>query len=313
MTPFIIIYLFNWIVFIAIFASLLKKKSMKADSKKDSKFNFRQNFIIAVMLSLLFGLGWGIGLASTTSISNKTLSTLLQVLFILLTGFQGLFIFVMHCVRSEDARKQWKAWASTITCHKVKFTARQSTSAGHSSIAAVNYGYKGTHGRFNKYSMNRSTLQTNTDTLKSIPDSSCSPTVMNSVTDMDKKIFLNPTFDDVCEEKYDLSAASPLSKDTHFNSAEEHMLQDITLNDSNLAIPGQDKAVNNNFNILWVEKDSETDDKSSDHQSPPTLGLTLNSEPPSVSTLSEKEAESSAGSPMEMKQLVDLSHGANGI
>ena len=79
----------------------------------------KQNFIIALVMSILFGLGWGMGLAATSSIRIVAISTTLQAIFIFLTGFQGLWIFLMHCVRSEEARKEWKTWIYVITCcHK---------------------------------------------------------------------------------------------------------------------------------------------------------------------------------------------------
>ena len=65
----------------------------------------------------MFGLGWGIGLLATQDIySNKTvydivtLYDIVAALFILLTTFHGVFIFIMHCLRSEKVRKVWKQW-----------------------------------------------------------------------------------------------------------------------------------------------------------------------------------------------------------
>ena len=62
-------------------------------------------------LSSLFGLGWGIGLLATQDIySNKTVHNMVAALFILLTTFHGVFIFIMHSLRSEKVRKVWKKW-----------------------------------------------------------------------------------------------------------------------------------------------------------------------------------------------------------
>ena len=59
----------------------------------------------------MFGLGWGIGLLATQDIySNKTVHDIIAALFILLTTFHGVFIFIMHCLRSEKVRKVWKKW-----------------------------------------------------------------------------------------------------------------------------------------------------------------------------------------------------------
>ena len=62
-------------------------------------------------LSSLFGLGWGIGLLATQDIySNKTVHDIVAALFILLTTFHGVFIFTMHCLRSEKVKTVWKKW-----------------------------------------------------------------------------------------------------------------------------------------------------------------------------------------------------------
>lgn len=111
----------NWIIFIIIFVSLLRKRhNINTVDKKDMKTRLRQQFIVALTLSLLFGLGWGMGFATTSSITSVPLSATLQAIFILLTGFQGLLIFIMHCVRCEEARDVWKEWLYIITCHKVE-------------------------------------------------------------------------------------------------------------------------------------------------------------------------------------------------
>ena len=109
----------NWIIFILIFVSLLRHR--RNTKKRETKTRFRQQFIIALTLSLLFGLGWGVGFATTSSIESVPLSATLQAIFILLTGFQGLLIFIMYCVRSEDARNVWKKWIYTATCRKYRF------------------------------------------------------------------------------------------------------------------------------------------------------------------------------------------------
>ena len=78
---------------------------------KKNTSNLKQQLIIAMTLSSLFGLGWGIGLLATQDIySNKTVHNMVAALFILLTTFHGVFIFIMHCLRSEKVRKVWKKW-----------------------------------------------------------------------------------------------------------------------------------------------------------------------------------------------------------
>ena len=109
--PFLIIYLFNWVMFFIIVVSLLQKHFLSdVKSKKVTKTSFlHQQLIIAITLSVLFGLGWGIGLFATQDIhTNKTVRDILAALFVVFTAFHGLFIFIMQCLRSKDIRNSWK-------------------------------------------------------------------------------------------------------------------------------------------------------------------------------------------------------------
>ena len=128
MVPFGIIYILNWVLFIIIFISLLRKnftKNKLSSDKSSSMSKLRQQFLVALMLSLLFGLGWGVGLVATTSIPVLAISLTLQIIFILLTSFQGLLLFIMNCVRSAEARNEWKRWVDAVTCHRVTFKDRK--------------------------------------------------------------------------------------------------------------------------------------------------------------------------------------------
>ena len=109
--PFLIIYLFNWVMFFIIIVSLLRKNyQSNTILKKDTKTVFLyQHLIIAITLSLLFGLGWSIGLFATQDIhTNKTVRDIFAALFVVFTAFHGLFIFIMQCLRSKDVRNSWK-------------------------------------------------------------------------------------------------------------------------------------------------------------------------------------------------------------
>ena len=106
-------------MFFIIVVSLIRK-SLQSDSKskkdKDKKSFFYQQLIIVTTLSILFGLGWGIGLFATQDIhTNKTIRDLFAALFVILTAFHGLFIFIMHCLRSKEVRNTWKQWAFNVT------------------------------------------------------------------------------------------------------------------------------------------------------------------------------------------------------
>lgn len=113
--PFIIVYIFNWSLFIIIMFKLIKKRfktKYHESASKSQQMTTKQQFMIALTLSLLFGLGWGVGLLSTQSLYTVTaIRDTFSALFILLTAFQGLFLFLMHCVRSKEVRRQWMIWA----------------------------------------------------------------------------------------------------------------------------------------------------------------------------------------------------------
>ena len=113
--PFILIYIFYWILFAIIIISLTRKTCVKKDAKqqkKDGNISFvRQQLIIVITLSILFGLGWGIGLLATQDLhSSPEVRDLFAALFVIVTAFHGLFIFVMHCLRSTDVRREWNRW-----------------------------------------------------------------------------------------------------------------------------------------------------------------------------------------------------------
>ena len=199
--PFAFIYIMNWIIFILIFVSLLRKKSKKETTEqkgKAAKAKLKQNFIIALALSLLFGLGWGVGFAATTSISIAPVSVTIQAIFVLLTSFQGLFIFIMHCMRSEEARRTWKGWLYVITCHKVTPDRKISKCTSNSVTASgeAQYRHKATP---NPYG----TLTTSgSNTLKRI----LKKELDSSETYANESVFVRTTLETIQEhEKRDLS------------------------------------------------------------------------------------------------------------
>ena len=120
--PFLIIYLFNWVVFFIIVVSLLRKNfQSNIKSKKDTKmlYIYRQ-LVIAITLSVLFGLGWGIGLFATQDIhTNKIARDMFAALFVIITAFHGLFIFIMQCLRSKDVRNSWKRCFFDVTGKRI--------------------------------------------------------------------------------------------------------------------------------------------------------------------------------------------------
>ena len=82
---------------------------------KEDTFAFvRKNAMIAFSLAVLFGLGWGFGLAASGTPSEEA-TFVFQLLFTIFVGCQGILIFVLHGLRKEEARNEWKRWFSTAT------------------------------------------------------------------------------------------------------------------------------------------------------------------------------------------------------
>ena len=63
----------------------------------------------------MFGLGWAFGLIGTSSLPSGVYIPA-QYIFSIFIGGQGVLIFVLHTVRSADAREEWKRWWYMITC-----------------------------------------------------------------------------------------------------------------------------------------------------------------------------------------------------
>ncbi len=133
--PFVITYAFIIIMFLVIFISLLCKSSRISNSNESSWLKIRKQLTIAITLSVLFGIGWVIGLAATQGIPNLILASILQFLFIIFTAFHGLLLFIMYCLRLEEARNEWKLWISSIfgIVRKRKTISHQSGKSGTAS------------------------------------------------------------------------------------------------------------------------------------------------------------------------------------
>ena len=81
------------------------------------------------MLSILFGIGWGIGLLATEELGSKAARDFFASLFVIITSFHGLLIFILHCARSKDARREWRKWFFKAT--KKEFSDFTSSTFGY--------------------------------------------------------------------------------------------------------------------------------------------------------------------------------------
>ena len=108
--PFVIIYVLNWIVFVAIMVSICKHfrnlQSLRESSVRQQLRNVKENLIIAMCLSIVLGLGWGLGLVSTSS-GLVELSFTFQVIFSIFVGSQGVLIFILYGIRNTNFRQLW--------------------------------------------------------------------------------------------------------------------------------------------------------------------------------------------------------------
>ena len=98
---------------------LIHRYCKKAETMKQQKTHILQQFRNAIALSLLFGIGWALGLPATEGIDNAAVRTTFQVLFIIATAFQGLFIFLIQCLTGNnavEAKKEWQRWFAISTC-----------------------------------------------------------------------------------------------------------------------------------------------------------------------------------------------------
>lgn len=117
-----------------IFISLIKKNFQKKELEYDDDRNtkravFKRQLIIAVCLTLMFGLGWGLGLPAieAENIPQEAIRLLFQASFAIFFCLQGPLIFIMQCVRSSDAREEWKKWLTFISCNKIVFKSTKSS------------------------------------------------------------------------------------------------------------------------------------------------------------------------------------------
>ena len=163
--PFLLIYIFNWIVFIIIMTSIYKKS--KKQEKKVART--KKLTMIAIGLSLLFGLGWAFGLSATSS-NVEEVTFAFQLIFSIFVGSQGLLIFIFHGIRSKNVSKQWKSWLEKYL--HIKKKAKRQTYVTHSqntfpSSSRSGHAYGGTL-------ITGSTSTFSRDTLLSSPPSSYS-------------------------------------------------------------------------------------------------------------------------------------------
>lgn len=114
-TPFGVIYIFNMIMFMIILVSVLRHGSSKGSKKETKLKKLVKRAIITIVLAIMFGVGWIFGVLGSSGLPS-VISRVCQFIFIFVITFQGFFIFLLHPVRSKDAREEWKKWVYYVTC-----------------------------------------------------------------------------------------------------------------------------------------------------------------------------------------------------
>ena len=103
------------------------------------KSEFRRNALIGLILAVTFGLGWIFGLLGTTSLPDAVRLPSVY-LFTILVGTQGLLIFVLRVLRSNDVRNEWKKWFYTLTCRMDSYSKSSHLKAKRSDLQGSSSG-----------------------------------------------------------------------------------------------------------------------------------------------------------------------------
>eukprot|EP00057_Strongylocentrotus_purpuratus_P026323 XP_011680797.1 PREDICTED: probable G-protein coupled receptor 128 isoform X1 [Strongylocentrotus purpuratus] len=104
--PVAVVLITNMVIFIMVIRQLSKSAQIAGKAKKD-KDGKREEMIErvknAVTILVLMGLTWTTGYL----LLIEAFTLVVQALFILFNSFQGLFIFILYCVRKPLVRQQW--------------------------------------------------------------------------------------------------------------------------------------------------------------------------------------------------------------
>ena len=116
LAPFLITYTFNLIIYFIIMGSLgfrvTQNVTTSAPSNKQMmRRDYKRLCVVAFFLAVMFGLAWIFALL--VALPNTALSLSSQYIFSFFIASQGLLYFVMHVVRSPEARKFWLS----LFCH----------------------------------------------------------------------------------------------------------------------------------------------------------------------------------------------------
>eukprot|EP00057_Strongylocentrotus_purpuratus_P023800 XP_011678274.1 PREDICTED: G-protein coupled receptor 126-like [Strongylocentrotus purpuratus] len=122
--PMSIILLINIVIFFLVVRKFRESAKIAGRVKKEANAERRETIKRvqnAICILLLLGLTWVTGYL----LLIPSFSQVAQPIFIVLNSFQGLFIFLLYCVRNPDIRKKWG-----LTCLDKFLKKEASTSSG---------------------------------------------------------------------------------------------------------------------------------------------------------------------------------------
>ncbi len=130
-----LILLFNCVIFVIVNYKLTCGRRTSHYTDKDRKKETLKRLQNAIIISVLLGLTW----VSAFFIIIEGTNFAFQIIFCVLNSLQGLFIFLLFCVRQKEVRRAWRAW-----CCCRKDDGRRKSSAPLSSSAGTGTGTGGT-------------------------------------------------------------------------------------------------------------------------------------------------------------------------
>ena len=83
---------------------------MQSEGKGEKQYKkLKENFWVAVSLTILFGVSWVFGMLATAGLPNY-IRIPFDIIFSVLASLQGLFVFLLYCLRSPECRRLWMDW-----------------------------------------------------------------------------------------------------------------------------------------------------------------------------------------------------------
>ena len=204
LVPFGVIYVFNWIMYIGIIVSVLRRRNMKKEIGMKHQ-QWKENLVITITLSVLFGLGWVSGLLASTDIKVDYVRVPFEWVFTILNCLQGVVIFYVYCLRPPEIRRKLFSVFSVCKSSKRKVT----TSTSKTNSKALNNFFVNTSIATGTISLsdvsNSNMLSMTAYDSSSIKEGDLSSTQLREYTDMEllgtAKENLAATFNDTSSDQ----------------------------------------------------------------------------------------------------------------